>query len=361
MGAMRTTFLGDTGVRVSELCLGTMTFGTDWGWGADEQTCRAILDVFDERGGTFIDTADHYTNGSSERILGRLLAGRRDRFAVATKYTLASGEGPNGQGNGRKNLRRSLDASLVRLQTDYVDVLWVHMYDGVTPIEETVRALDDAVRAGKVLHVGFSDFPAWLVSRADALAETRALTRPAAIQVEHNLAMREAERELLPMADALGMGICAWSPLGGGALTTGRASTSRAGTGHFDGYATDRTARVAQAVKDVASEQGCTPAQVAIAWCRAWSARAVPIVGARTIEQAQDNFAAADVDLPAEALDRLDAVSAIDLGFPHDFLSANAARWWGEEIERFDLRTRPSAYRVLGLTAPPERATVTAT
>ncbi len=348
---MRTTFLGDTGLRVSELCLGTMTFGTDWGWGADEQTCRAILDVFDERGGTFIDTADHYTNGSSERILGRLLAGRRDRFAVATKYTLASGEGPNGQGNGRKNLRRSLDASLVRLQTDYVDVLWVHMYDGVTPIEETVRALDDAVRAGKVLHVGFSDFPAWLVSRADALAETRGLTRPAAIQVEHNLVQREAERDLLPMADALGMSVCAWSPLGGGALTTGRASASRAGTGHFDGYATERTATVAAAVAEVAGELGCTPAQLAIAWCRAWSPLSAPIVGARTVEQAQENFAAADVVIPDDARARLDEASAFPLGFPHQFLRENAARWWGEEIGRFDLRARPRAAAVLGLTA----------
>jgi aryl-alcohol dehydrogenase-like predicted oxidoreductase len=358
MGVMRTTFFGQTGLRVSELCLGTMTFGTDWGWGADEPTSRAILDLFDEAGGSFVDTADAYTNGSSEAILGRLLEGRRERFAVATKYTLASGKGPNGQGNGRKNLRRSLEASLRRLRTDYVDVLWVHMFDGVTPVEETIRALDDAVRAGKVLHIGFSDFPAWTVSRADALAEARGLTRPAAIQVEHNLVMRDAERDLLPMADALGMGVCAWSPLGGGALTTGRASGSRAGTGHFDGYATERTARVAAAVADVAEELGCTRAQLAIAWCRGWSPLAVPVVGARTLEQARDNLAAADVRIPDHVRQRLAEASAFDLGFPHDFLRENAARWWGEEIARFDLRARPSAARTLGLTVDGTPVTV---
>jgi aryl-alcohol dehydrogenase-like predicted oxidoreductase len=271
---------GATDLRVSELCLGTMTFGTDWGWGADEATCRAIFDEFDERGGTFVDSADRYTDSSSEQILGRLLAGQRERFVLATNYTLASGEGRTARATDAKNLRRSLDASLQRLRTEYVDVLWVHMYDGVTPIEETVRALDDAVRAGKVLHVGFLDFPAWLVARADALAETRGLTRPAAIQVEHNLARRDAERELLPMADALGLSVCAWSPLGGGALIIGRASLSRAGGGHFDAYADERTSRAATVIAEVAGELGRTPAQVAIAWCRAWSPLAVPVVGA---------------------------------------------------------------------------------
>lgn len=344
---MKTTFFGPTGLRVSELCLGTMTFGADRG--PDEETGRAILDAFDEAGGSFVDTADSY--GASETILGRLLEGRRERFAVATKYTGATGEGPNGQGNGRKNLRRALDASLGRLRTDYVDVFWVHIWDAVTPIEETIGALDDAVRAGKVLHVGFSDFPAWLVSRADALAEARGLARPAAIQVEHNLVRRDAERDLLPMADALGMAICAWSPLGGGAVATGKPSANRAGLGHYDAYANERTVRVAGAVADLAGELGCTPAQLAIAWCRAWGPLAVPIVGASTPEQARENFAAADVRIPAEGRRRLEEAAAFELGFPHDFLRDNAPLLWGEQMARFDLRARPTAARALGLDA----------
>lgn len=346
---MKTTFFGPTGLRVSELCLGTMTFGADWG--SDEETSRAILDLYDEVGGSFIDTADAY--GASETILGKLLEGRRERFAVATKYTVATGEGPNGQGNGRKNLRRSLDASLKRLRTDYVDVFWVHLWDAVTPIEETISALDAAVRAGKVLHVGFSNFPAWLVSRADAWAEARGLTRPAAVQVEHNLIARDAERDLLPMADHLGMTVCAWSPLGGGAVATGRASANRAGVGggHYDDYANERTARIAAAIADLADELGCTPAQLAIAWCRAWSPLAVPIVGARTPEQAQENFDAADVQIPEEGRRHLEEAAAFDLGYPHNSLHKNAPDVFGDELARLDLRARPTAARALGLDA----------
>jgi aryl-alcohol dehydrogenase-like predicted oxidoreductase len=367
---MRYTFLGPTGLRVSELCLGTMTFGTDWGWGADEAGSRAMFDAFADAGGTFVDTANAYTNGTSERYLGRFLRGRRDRFVVATKYTITTDPtDPNADGNGRKNLRRSLEASLGRLGTDHVDLYWVHLYDGFTPVEETVRALDDAVRAGQVLHVGFSDFPAWLVARADALAEAARLTRPAAIQVEYNLAQRDAERELLPMAEALGLSVLDWSPLGGGALTGKLLGAPESGApagapdapagrvasgavGHFDRYRSARTAEIARAVVDAAAEVGCTPAQLALAWLRHRSPAHIPIVGARTPAHLADNLGAVDVTVPDDVARRLDAASAIELGFPHEFYRAGWRDWFGPHLGRLDPRVRPLGRATLGLAAP---------
>ncbi len=357
---MRYTFLGPTGLRVSALCLGTMTFGTDWGWGADEAGSRAVFDAFADAGGTFVDTANAYTNGTSERYLGRFLQGRRDRFVVATKYSITTDPAdPNADGNGRKNLRRSLEASLRRLGTDYVDLYWVHMWDGFTPVEETLRALDDAVRAGQVLHVGLSDFPAWLVSRADAVAELTRLTRPAAIQVEYNLAQREAERELLPMAEALGLSVCDWSPLGGGALTgkllgsprpadaPGRVASGA--VAHFDQYRTERTAAIARAVVDAAAEVGCSPAQLAIAWLRRQSPAHIPVVGARTAAHLADNLGALDVAIPDGVAARLDAASRIALGFPHDFFRAGRRDWFGPHLDQLDPRVRPLGRAALGL------------
>ncbi len=335
--------LGPTGLRVSELCLGAMTFGTEWGWGATEDESRAMLRAFADAGGTFVDTADAYTNGTSEEVLGRFLEHERDRWVIATKYTISTDRSdPNAEGNGRKNLTRSLEASLRRLRTEYVDLYWVHMFDGVTPIEEVLRALDDAVRAGKVLHVGFSDFPAWLVARADALAEAGGLTRPAAIQVEYNLAARDAERELLPMAEALGLSVLDWSPLGGGALTgkhlDGRGGTpSRSGIGHFARYATPRVDAIARTVVREAGALGCSPAQLALAWLRHRSPAHIPIVGARSVAHVRDNLAAADLDVPAETVARLDAASAIELGWPQDFLREGAPGWFAHAGR---LRTR---------------------
>ncbi len=340
---MELRLLGPTGLRVSELCLGAMTFGTEWGWGASGDETRAMLRAFADAGGNFVDTADAYTNGTSEELLGRFLQHERDRWVIATKYTISTDRSdPNAEGNGRKNLTRSLEASLRRLRTDYVDLYWVHMWDGVTPVEEVVRALDDAVRAGKVLHVGFSDFPAWLVARADALAESGGLTRPAAIQVEYNLARRDAERELLPMADALGLSVLDWSPLGGGALTgkhlDGRGGTlSRKAVGHFAGYATPRIDAVARTVVREAAELGCSPAQLSIAWLRHRSPAHIPIVGARSRAQLEDNLGAAQLAIPPEVLARLEAASAIELGGLHDFLREGWPGWFAHAQR---LRTR---------------------
>src|SRR5215218_9899578 len=263
MTDMRFLLFGRSGLRVSELCLGTMTFGTDWGWGADADECRRIVRAFADAGGNFIDTANNYTDGSSESIVGDVLAGQRDRWVVATKYSLSIDKtDPNAGGNHRKSLVRSLEQSLRRLRTDYVDLLWLHMRDALTPIDEVVRALDDQVSLGKVLYVGISDSPAWLVAQANTLADLRGWSPFVAVQFPYNVAGRDPERELLPMAAALGLAATTWDVLGAGVLTGKPAAERR--------WPEDPVSEATQAVVDVvgtvAEERGCTPAQVAIAW-----------------------------------------------------------------------------------------------
>lgn len=358
---MNITFLGRTGLRVSEYALGTMTFGTETGWGADREESRAIFDAYVEAGGNFLDTANAYTGGTAERMVGEFVAEDRDRFIIASKYTISSDKSdPNAGGNQAKSLRRALDASLKRLGTDYVDVYFVHMFDGFTPIEETLRALDDAVRAGKVLYIAFSDFPAWMVARGDVYADLMGLTSPCCIQIEYNLAMREAERELVPMADALGLSVMAWSPLGAGALSgkivrpdpdenyEGRVATGAVAR-NFDKYKAERTNTIVAELIAVADEMGTTPARLAIAWLRAKSDRTIPIIGARSVRHIRDNLAAADLVVPDDVMARLDAVSAIPLGFPTDFLRGGQADWFGEHPRRLDPRARPVGRRFLGL------------
>ncbi|GAA4588684.1 aryl-alcohol dehydrogenase-like predicted oxidoreductase [Actinoplanes octamycinicus] len=318
---MRYTTFGRTGLRVSELVLGAMTFGEQGGVGAPIEECRRILDAYAEAGGNVVDTAVNYRGGASEEILGELLAGRRDRFVVATKYTVTRDPAdPNGGGNHRKNLRLSLETSLRRLRTDHLDVYWVHIWDRHTPIEETMRALDDAVTAGKVLYVGVSDTPAWVVSRANTLAEWRGWTPFAGLQVPFSLINRDAERELLPMAEALGLSVTAWSPLGGGVLS-GKYSSAPAGPARLDRDAiSDRDLAVAGAVQAVAAELGATPAQVALAWTRR-RAGVLPIIGARTVDQLRDNLGCTALTLPPELATRLEAATDFSLGFPSDFIT----------------------------------------
>jgi aryl-alcohol dehydrogenase-like predicted oxidoreductase len=318
---MYTTF-GRTGLRVSELVLGAMTFGEQGGVGAPIEECRRILDAYAEAGGNVVDTASNYRGGASEEILGELLAGRRDRFVVATKYTVTRDPAdPNGGGNHRKNLRLSLETSLRRLHTDHIDVYWVHMWDRHTPIEETMRALDDAVTAGKVLYIGMSDTPAWVVSRANTLAEWRGWTPFAGLQVPYSLINRDAERELLPMAEAYGMTVTAWSPLGGGVLS-GKYSGGPPGvTARLSRDAISaRDLGVATTVKEVASELGVTPAQVALAWTRQRNS-VLPIIGARTVDQLQDNLGCTDVTLTPQLVARLETATGFSIGFPADFIA----------------------------------------
>ncbi|WIN00442.1 aldo/keto reductase [Actinoplanes oblitus] len=319
---MKYTTFGRTGLRVSELVLGAMTFGEQGGVGAPIEECRRILDAYAEAGGNVVDTAINYRGGASEEILGELLAGRRDRFVVATKYTVTRDPAdPNGGGNHRKNLRLSLETSLRRLRTDHVDVYWVHIWDRHTPIEETMRALDDAVTAGKVLYIGVSDTPAWVVSRANTLAEWRGWTPFAGLQVPYSLLNRDAERELIPMAEAYGLSVTAWSPLGGGVLSGKYGAAEPAGTTRLSRDAIDeRDLAVARVVGEVAAELGVTPAQVALAWAGR-RAGVLPIVGARTVDQLRDNLGCTAVTLPPELVTRLEAATGFGLGFPADFIA----------------------------------------
>jgi aryl-alcohol dehydrogenase-like predicted oxidoreductase len=324
---MRYRTLGHSGLRVAEVILGAMTFGEQGGVGAPIEECRRILDVYAEAGGNAIDTAVNYRDGLSEEFLGRLLAGRRDQFVLASKYTATRDKNdPNGGGNARKNLRASLETSLRRLDTDYLDIYWVHVWDESTPIEETMRALDDVVRAGKVLYVGISDVPAWIVSRANTLAEWHGWSPFIGLQVPYNLLMRDIERELLPMATALGLGVTAWSPLAGGVLS-GKYTQPVDGPSRIDPSTLDeRSHAAARAVQAVADEIGATPSQVAIAWTMHRSEAIIPILGARSAEQIRDNLGATDVKLSAAQMAALEKATEFSLGFPHDFIN-DIAPW----------------------------------
>lgn len=325
---MRYTLLGRSGIRVSKVCLGTMTFGefygADWGSGVSAAASQRVLDAYADAGGNFIDTADYYTNGASERMLGESLQGRRDRFVLATKYTMQTQPGDlNSAGNHRKNLVTSLEASLGRLQTDYIDLYWVHARDVLTPVSEVMRALDDQVRAGKILHVGVSDWPAWEVSAANTLAELRGWSPFVSLQVEYSLLERTPERDLLPMANAFNLAVTAWSPLAGG-LLTGKylpgANPIDPGTGRVvDGGG--RAEGIVREVLAISEEIGATPSQVALAWLLNQPA-VVPIVGATNERQLEENLGCLTLVLDAEQFGRLDLQSAVPLGFPHDFLRA---------------------------------------
>lgn len=331
---MRYKLLGASGLRVSELCLGTMTFGEDWGWGASGEESRRIFDAFIAAGGNFVDTANRYTDGTSERLVGELIAAERERLVVATKYSLSTRRGdPNAAGSGRKNMVQSLEASLRSLRTDYVDLYWVHVYDALTPIEEMMRGLDDLVRAGKVLHVGISDTPAWVVARANTLAMLRGWTPFVGLQIEYNLVQRAAERELLPMARALDLGVLAWSPLASGVLTgkyrqagAERPEPTGASSRLDRDEISEQALRVAEEVVAIAAEIGCAPSHVALNWLRGREGVVIPVVGARRAAQLEENLACLETTLAPEHLERLEAASAIELGFPHDFLASSGTR-----------------------------------
>ncbi|MBB4634403.1 aldo/keto reductase [Longimicrobium terrae] len=328
---MRYRILGEhTGLRVSEIVLGTAMFGTGWGYGTDRDESRRILDGYVDAGGNFLDTADTYQFGDSETFLGEMIAGRRDEFVVATKYTLgAAAQGTvSTTGNSRKNMRQSVEASLRRLRTDHIDLLWVHMPDGVTPMDEIVRGLDDLVRAGKIVYGGLSDFPAWRVARGATMAELRGWAPIAALQTEYSLVERTSDRELLPMSSALGLGVVGWSPLGGGVLTgkyrrgeRGRVTEMKRVIQVED---TPQRTAVIDTLEAVAREAGSNPGRVAISWVA--SKGVIPIIGPRTRAQLDDNLAATELRLTPDQLRRLDEASAIPLGFPHDLLAAEANR-----------------------------------
>jgi aryl-alcohol dehydrogenase-like predicted oxidoreductase len=318
---MKYRLMGNSGLRVSELALGAMTFGAR-DWGVDEDESRRVYDGFREAGGNFIDTANIYSEGRSESFLGEFLQGDRERVVLATKYTGPTrGRDVNAVGNSRKNMMDSLHRSLKRLRTDYVDLYWVHARDFSTPIEEVMRGLDDLVRQGKVLYVGVSDTPAWEVSRANMLAELRGWTAFVGLQIRYSLLDRAVERDLLPMAKALDLTVTPWDTLGSGVLTGKyNRDASTAGRARLRGEVKQRDLEIAQEVLRVADEVGRTPAQVALNWVRQGLGVIVPLVGARTREQLDDNLRCLEFELEPAHKERLDAASRIDLGFPHDFL-----------------------------------------
>jgi aryl-alcohol dehydrogenase-like predicted oxidoreductase len=322
--------LGRSGLRVSRLSLGTMTFGDDWGWGAAADTARAMFDRYLEAGGNFIDTADLYTEGTSESMLGQFIeqSGARDRVVLATKFSYNAQPGnPNAGGNGRKNIMRAVESSLRRLRTDYIDLYLLHTWDRITPAEEVVRTFDDLVRAGKIRYAGLSDVPAWYAARAQTYAEAHALTPLVNMQLEYSLAERNIELEYVPLAQNLGMGITVWSPLAMGMLS-GKYKPSQGG-GEGDGRLakvtsapgferfTERNWKIVAELEKVAKEAGQSMAAVALNWVATQPGVASVIIGATKLEQLNANLDALSFELPASLRARLDAVSATDKPFPY--------------------------------------------
>ena len=325
---MNYKLLGKSGLRVSEISLGTMTFGEEWGWGSNKEESKKVFDAFANAGGNFIDSANRYTEGTSEKFVGEFIASDREHFVVATKYTLyTKKDDPNFSGNHRKNMMHSLDASLKRLKTDHIDLYWVHAWDFTTPEEEVLRALDDMIRVGKIFYIGISDTPAWIVSRMNAIAELRGWTQFVALQIKYSLLERTVERELLPMARKLDLAVTPWAVLGGGILSgkynrnnneQGRAQTFRS--------LKENDLKIAEAVIKISEEVGCSPSQVAINWVRQQPGIILPIVGAKTEAQLKDNIDCLKFSLNNEQIAKLNEASKIDLGFPHNFLSSDNIR-----------------------------------
>jgi aryl-alcohol dehydrogenase-like predicted oxidoreductase len=331
---MRYRLLGNSGLRVSEAALGTMTFGDEWGWGSAKDEARKVYDAFREAGGNFIDTANFYTNGTSESFLGEFMKGHRQSVVMASKYSMAApGTDPNAAGNHRKSMMQAVEASLKRLQTDYIDLYWVHMWDQITPVEEVMRGLDDLVRQGKVLYVGISDAPAWWITQANTLAQLRGWSPFVGLQLEYSLIERSVERELIPMTKALDLGLTAWSPLARGILTGkyhghGSSEKGRMNNDMMKAFMPEqqRTDGVVAAVKAVSDQTGRGMAQVALAWLRYRPVPVIPIIGARKLSQLQDNLASFDLSLSMEQVQALDEASQIDLGFPYHLYEKESVR-----------------------------------
>ncbi|MDX6497954.1 MAG: hypothetical protein QOG23_1214 [Blastocatellia bacterium] len=322
--------LGRSGLRVSPLCLGTMTFGTEWGWGAEEKTAREVFDRYVEAGGNFVDTADLYTGGHSEELLGKFISerGLRDRVVLATKFTFNGDAGnPNAGGNGRKNIYRALEGSLRRLQTDYIDLYWLHAWDTVTPVEEVISTLNDLVRAGKIRHYGFSDTPAWYVSRAQTLAEKEGKERLVALQLEYSLVERHIEREHIPAAQELGLGITPWSPLAGGFLSGKYRRHENTGVGEgrleiikdnpaFNQFK-ERNWGILDELLTVADEISKSPAQVALNWVATQPGITSTIIGATKMAQLDDNLKSIEFEIPSNLRKQLDDLSALEPAHPY--------------------------------------------
>jgi len=324
---MKYKLLGNSGLRVSEICLGTMAFGAEEVWGCDKADSKKIFDSFTRAGGNFLDTANTYAKGAGETILGQLTGPDRDDFVIATKYSLQDSKtGVNHVGNHRKNMMRSVEDSLRRLKTDYIDLLWVHCPDGITPIEEIMRALDDLVRMGKVNYLGISNFTAWEIARANTLAEFKNWTQFVGLQPEYNLLLRDAERELLPMAKALGIAVTPWSPLAGGVLT-GKYLQKEGHRVPEDSHRfNEKNTRITRKLITIAEQMGHTPAQVALRWIMQKDQVVIPIVGARKAAQLESSLKCLEFTLGDQEIMELDEISQPRMGYPHDFLKVDMVR-----------------------------------
>jgi aryl-alcohol dehydrogenase-like predicted oxidoreductase len=317
--------LGRSGLRVSPFCLGAMTFGEDLGWGSSVEESQQIIDRFIELGGNFIDTANFYTKSHSEKIIGDHIgrhSARRDRLVLATKFSgnLYPGD-PNGGGSGRKSIVSACENSLRRLQTDYIDLYWLHNWDMHTPIDETMAALDDLVRAGKVRYIGVSDTPAWKIAEANIIARFRGWSSFIGLQIEYSLLERSVEQELVPMALEFGLGITPWSPLKSGVLS-GKYTRHNAGQvkpdrGFIaDTFITEKTYAIVDELELIAKAHDSTVARIALAWVQAQPGVSSTIIGARRIAQLEDNVKALDIKLSADEIERLNTLTQPTLGFP---------------------------------------------
>ena len=318
---MQYKLLGRSGLKVSELCLGTMGFGTEAGWGATKEHSFEILEAFGNAGGNFLDTANVYKLGSSEKIIGEFVSkADRDYWVIATKYSLHDNKtNPNASGNNRKNMMRSVENSLRRLNTDFIDVFYLHIWDDLTPMEEVLRGLDDLVRQGKVTYIAISDTPAWLVSKGQTMAELMGWSQFVALQVEYSLLQRSPERDLIPMAKHHNLTVTPWAPLAGGALTGKYLRNEPGRIKQGSNRLNQRSQSITELVIDIADELHVEPSHVALQWTRQQGFSCIPIVGATKLSQLQENLKVTEVTLTEEQLLRLHDLSRIDLGFPGEF------------------------------------------
>ena len=325
---MQYKLLGRSGLKVSELCLGTMGFGTATPWGVDKAASFSIMEAFGNAGGNFLDTANRYQDGMSEAIVGAFINQHdRDYWVVATKYSLYDNQtNPNASGNNRKNMMRSVEQSLKRLNTDFIDVLYLHIWDALTPMDEVLRGLDDLVRQGKVNYIAISDTPAWMVSKGQTMAELMGWSQFVALQVEYSLLQRTPERDLIPMAKHFGLTVTPWAPLAGGALTGKYLRNDPGRIKEGSKRLNEQAVTITKEVMAIAEETGTTPGQVALAWTMQQGFSSIPIVGATKLSQMQDNLGVIGLQLSKEHLQRLDAISKIELGFPGEFYQEDGVK-----------------------------------
>jgi aryl-alcohol dehydrogenase-like predicted oxidoreductase len=338
---MKLKLLGKSGLRVSELSLGTMTFGEDWGWGASKAVSKTVFDEYSKIGGNFIDTSCNYTSGTSEKFIGEFIQGDRDRYVIATKYTLIDNlekdkTDPNAGGNHKKNLMRSVKKSLERLQTDYIDVLYLHMWDFTTPIREVMRSLDNLVKMNLVHHIAISDTPAWIVARANTIAENYGWSELIAFQFPYSLRGRDSERTIIPLCRELEIGMPVWGVLDSG-LYTGKYTRRKNALGRLTedkwGIPSEERLKIAKEVDIIADELNCSSSQVAIAWVRQQHHQIIPILGVTNLEQLKDNLGSLEVKLEKVHFERIDEVVDFNIGFPYGFLQGNKRLYHGDTYE----------------------------